>query len=200
MQLTFVVVGASGTIGKVVAKTLEESGHKVIRVSRSSDDYQVDISNEESLKELFKNIGKFDGVAVAAGDVRALPLELLTVKDFQYSIQNKMMGQINTVLAALPYINDKGSFALISGILVNEPILGGVTGTTVNGAVEGFVRAAANEMPRGIRINCISPNVLLESPAYHPYFPGFIPVEAWKVGKAYERALLGVITGRVISV
>ena len=110
------------------------------------------------------------------------------------------MGQINIVRTALPYINDKGSFTLISGILTNEPILGGVMGTMINGAIEGFVKAAAHELPRGIRINCISPNVLMESPAYHSYFPGFIPVEAWKVARAYERSILGVINGRIISV
>ena len=61
-------------------------------------------------------------------------------------------------------------------------------GTVINHIVEGFVKAAAVELPRGVRINCISPTVLTESVAYHPYFPGFVPVDAWKVGQAiYER-------------
>jgi NAD(P)-dependent dehydrogenase (short-subunit alcohol dehydrogenase family) len=48
--------------------------------------------------------------------------------------------------------------------------------------VEGFVKAAAVELARGVRINYISPTALNESIAYHPFFPGFIPVEAWDVG------------------
>jgi NAD(P)-dependent dehydrogenase (short-subunit alcohol dehydrogenase family) len=42
---------------------------------------------------------------------------------------------------------------------------GGTIGTTINHLVEGFVKAAAVELPRGVRINCISPTVLTESVA-----------------------------------
>jgi hypothetical protein len=41
---------------------------------------------------------------------------------------------------------------------------------------------------------------LTESEAFHPFFPGFIPVDGWKVARAYERAISGVITGRIIKV
>src|SRR5260370_29328786 len=46
----------------------------------------------------------------------------------------------------------------------------------------GLREGAAVELPRGLRINCISPTVLAESVAYHAYFAGFIPVPAWEVG------------------
>lgn len=200
MKRTIIVIGASGTVGKELSNTLEKGGHHVIRVSRSSGDYKADIQDKASLAAVFKSVGVFDGVANAAGDVAAMSLDLLTDAHFAFSIANKMMGQINVARAALPYLSDKGSIALISGILSEEPILGGVIGTMVNGAVEGFVKAAAHEMPRGIRINCISPNVLTESAAFHSYFPGFIPVDAWKVAKAYERALFGIINGRILHV
>ncbi len=87
-----------------------------------------------------------------------------------------------------------------SGILSDEPIAGGAIGTMVNGAVEGFVKALSLELPRKIRINCVSPNVLSESTAYHDYFAGFIPVDAWRVAAAYERAISGVINGRIVKV
>jgi hypothetical protein len=49
----------------------------------------------------------------------------------------------------------------------------------------GFVRAAAIELPKELRINAVSPTVLKESEAqYGPFFPGIIPVEGWKVGQA----------------
>lgn len=200
MKQTIIVIGASGTIGKELVQTLEKDGHKVIRVSRSSGDYQADIQDKASLDALFKAVGKFDAVANAVGEVAFSPLEELTDDHFSLSIGNKLMGQINIVRTALPFINDKGSFVLVSGILSDEPILGGTIGSMVNGAIEGFVKAAALELPRNIRINCVSPTVLTESVGYHPYFPGFIPVDAWKVAKAYERALTGIINGRVISV
>jgi hypothetical protein len=34
---------------------------------------------------------------------------------------------------------------------------------------------------------------------FGPFFPGMIPVEGWKVGQAYKRAILGQ-TGRVYKI
>ncbi|SEJ15778.1 NADP-dependent 3-hydroxy acid dehydrogenase YdfG [Dyadobacter sp. SG02] len=200
MKRTIIVFGASGTIGTAVSARFEQEGHQVVRVGRSSGDYKADITDVASMEAVFKAVKHFDAIANAAGDVASHPLEEITDESIGFSIGNKMLGQVNLVRTALPYIADKGAFALISGVLTNEPILGGVIGTMVNGAVEGFVKAAAHEMPRGIRINCISPTVLAESPAYHPYFPGFVPVAASQVAIAYERAIFGIINGRVISV
>ena len=80
-----------------------------------------------------------------------------------------------------------------------EYLHGGTIGTTINHLVEGFVKGAAVELPRGLRINCISPTVLAESVAYHAYFAGFIPVIAWEVGQAYLRAMSTPITGRILK-
>jgi len=195
-----IVIGASGTIGKELVKTFEKNGHEVIEVFRNAGNYKADIRDKQSLTNLFKSIGSFDAVVNAAGDAAAGPLEQLTDEQYSSSFESKLMGQINIVRTALPYISDGGSFTLISGVLTDEPISGGAIGTVINGGVEGFVKAASYEMPRGIRINCISPTVLTESVAYHPYFPGFIPVDAWKVAKAYERVMFGVISGRIIKV
>ncbi|HEY0297665.1 MAG TPA: NAD-dependent epimerase/dehydratase family protein [Arachidicoccus sp.] len=58
-----VIIGASGTIGKKVGKSLEEKGYEIIRVSRRSGDFQADIQDKQSLENMFKAIGKFDAVA-----------------------------------------------------------------------------------------------------------------------------------------
>jgi NAD(P)-dependent dehydrogenase (short-subunit alcohol dehydrogenase family) len=156
----------SGAIGSAVRKALEEKGHQVVSVGRKSGDYQADISHPESLKALFSRIGSFDAVANAAGDVSFGSLEESTDEQWANSITFKGMGQINLVRAALPFIADRGSFTLVSGILTDEYLHGGTIGTTINHFVEGFVKGAAVELPRGLRINCISPTVLAESVAY----------------------------------
>jgi NAD(P)-dependent dehydrogenase (short-subunit alcohol dehydrogenase family) len=178
---------------------LEEKGHQVVSVGRKSGDYQADISHPESLKALFSRIGSFDAVANAAGDVSFGSLEESTDEQWANSITFKGMGQINLVRAALPFIADRGSFTLVSGILTDEYLHGGTIGTTINHLVEGFVKGAAVELPRGLRINCISPTVLAESAAYHAYFAGFIPVTAWEVGQAYLRSMSTPITGRILK-
>jgi NAD(P)-dependent dehydrogenase (short-subunit alcohol dehydrogenase family) len=138
-------------------------------------------------------------VANAAGDVFPGPLEQTTDEQWANSIRSKGMGQINLVPAALPFIADKGSFTLVSGVLTDEYMHSGTIGTTINHLVEGFVKAAAVELPPGVRINCISPTVLAEAVAYHAYFTGFIPVPAWEVGQAYLRAISTPITGRILK-
>jgi NAD(P)-dependent dehydrogenase (short-subunit alcohol dehydrogenase family) len=193
-----IVIG-SGTIGSAVKKALEEKGHEVVSVGRKSGDYQADISDPESLRALFGRIGSFDAVANAAGDVSFGPLTQTTDEQWASSIQSKGMGQINLVRAALPFIADNGSFTLVSGVLTDEYIQGGTIATSVNLLVEGFVKGAAVELPRGLRINCISPTLLTESVAYYAYFPGFIPVSAWEVGQAYLRAMSTPITGRILK-
>jgi NAD(P)-dependent dehydrogenase (short-subunit alcohol dehydrogenase family) len=194
-----VIVIGRGTIGSAVKNALAEMGHEVLSVSRTSGEHRADIADAESLKALFSGIGRFNAVACAAGDVFPGSVETATDEQWANSLQSKAMGQINIVRTALPYIADKGSFTLVSGVLTDEYQYGGVIGTVVNHAVEGFVKAAAVELPRGLRINCISPTVLTESVAYHPFFPGYIPVDAKEVGQAYLRAISNAITGRVIK-
>jgi NAD(P)-dependent dehydrogenase (short-subunit alcohol dehydrogenase family) len=71
----------------------------------------------------------------------------------------------------------------------------------VKRALEGFVIAAACELPRGLRINLISPTVLKESlDKYASYFPGFPAVEGKEVGQVFKRSVLGIQTGQIYKV
>ena len=109
-----------------------------------------------------------------------------------------MLGQIELVLRGLPFVADGGSFTLVTGVLAREPIRSGVVASTVNGALEAFVRAAAAEFPRGIRINAVSPNVVTEAlDVYGDFFPGFAPVPAADVARAFVKSVAGIYTGRV---
>ena len=196
--MKIILIGANGTIGELVQTALVGSGHEIIKVGHKSGDFHVDIESRESIRQLYQSVGSFDAVAVAAGEVAFAPLSELTAEKWQFSLGSKLMGQINLVQEAIPLINEKGSFTLISGVLDREPIFAGVAASTVSGALEGFVRAAAIELPKGLRINVVSPTILKESEArFGPFFPGVIPVEGWRVGQAYKRAILGAHTGRV---
>jgi NAD(P)-dependent dehydrogenase (short-subunit alcohol dehydrogenase family) len=195
-----ILIGANGTIGELVQKALAGDGHEVVKVGRKSGDFQVEIENRESVRKLYQAVGSFDAVAIAAGEIAFAPLLELTPEKWQFSLGSKLMGQINLVQEAIPFIKEKGSFTLISGVLNDEPIFAGVAASAVSGALEGFVRAAAIELPKGLRIN-VRPTILKESEAHFgPFFPGIIPVEGWKVGQAYKRAILGAQTGRVYKV
>jgi NAD(P)-dependent dehydrogenase (short-subunit alcohol dehydrogenase family) len=195
-----VVIGATGTLGQAVTNELK-ARHEVIEVGATRGQYQVDSKDPASVEKLFREIGKVDGVVTTIGKVHFGPLPEMTVEQFWTGLQDKLMGQINAVLLGQHYVNDGGSFTLTTGILSEEPIRLGVNATTVNLALEGFVRSAAIELPRGIRINAVSPTVLAESmEAYAPFFRGFEPVTAQRAAVAYLRSVEGGQTGRVYRV
>ncbi|HDZ8842656.1 TPA: short chain dehydrogenase [Aeromonas dhakensis] len=198
--MKIVIVGASGTIGSAVSDLLAKD-HQVIRVGHSQGDARVDMRDPASIRGLFAKLGQFDSLVVASGSAAFNALTEMTDEEWQLGIQSKLMGQINLTRAAIPHLNDKGSITLISGILSEEPINWGASVTTINGAVEHFVKAAACELPRGLRINVVSPTVLAESmDKYASFFPGFVPVPAARVAQAYQKSVLGVQTGQVFRV
>jgi len=108
---------------------------------------------------------------------------------------------VNLALAAREHLVDGGSITLTSGILGEVPVAGGSSASMADAALEGFVRAAAAELPRGIRINVVSPSILVESlEAFGAMFRGFEPVPAARAALAYSRSVEGIQTGQVFRV
>jgi NAD(P)-dependent dehydrogenase (short-subunit alcohol dehydrogenase family) len=198
--MKIILIGASGTIGQAIASELQER-HQIIRVGRNSGELQVDIRDPASISRLFEQTGPFDALISAAGNAHFGALEELTAKEFAVGLDDKLMGQINLVLLGREFANDGASFTLTSGVLSEDPIRYGAAVSTVNAALDGFVRAAAIELPRGLRINSVSPTILEESlPAYGAYFRGFKPVPAATVARAYAKSAEGRQTGQVYRV
>jgi NAD(P)-dependent dehydrogenase (short-subunit alcohol dehydrogenase family) len=198
--MKILVIGASGTIGKFVATALSER-HEIVKAGSKSGDVQVDIKDSGSIRKMFDKVGKIDAVVAAVGKVHFGEFAKMTEAEIGIGIKDKLMGQVNLVLAGRDFVKDNGSFTLTSGVLSHDPIRFGVGASLVNGAIDSFVRAAAIELPRGIRINSISPGVLEESlPSYGPYFLGHDAVPGKRVANAYVKSVEGLLTGQIISV
>ena len=206
--MKIVIVGASGTIGKHVVKAVEEQlnrnqqqgGHEIVRVGSKSGDVQVDISDPESIKKMYAKIGVFDALVCAAGDAHFGPLAKMTDVEFRITVSSKFMGQVNLVLIGQHHINSRGSFTLTSGTLADDPVLYGASASSANAAIDGFVRGAAIELDKGIRINSVAPGVVEDSPGYFPYFPGDVPASMHKVAQAYVKSMFGGQTGKTYKV
>lgn len=153
--MSILVVGGTGTIGSAVVEELDE--YDVIVAGHTSGEVQVDLADPSSIEQLFQTVGPVDAVLSCAGEASFGALDELTDDDFDVSLSNKLMGQINLVRRGLDAVADGGAFTLTSGVLAQEPIEGSTAISLVNAGLEGFVRAAALEMPRGIRVNVVSP-------------------------------------------
>jgi len=197
--MKIVIVGATGTIGKHITAALQKA-HEVIKAGSKNGDIQVDISSTASIENFYKQVGKFDALLCAAGDAHFGPLASMKDADFRIGVNSKLMGQVNLVLIGQHYINPKGSFTLTSGALAEDPIVMGANASTMNGAINGFVKGAAIELEHGVRINAVGPDIVEESPAYFAYFPGHIPVAMSRVAQAYVKSVLGGQTGQIYKV
>ncbi len=196
--MKIIIVGATGTMGRFLATALETE-HEIVRVATKGGDIQADITFTDSIENMFKQIGQFDALISTAGPTYVGPWAKMSDKEFRKGIVGKLMGQINLVLIGQHYINSNGSFTLITGALSEEPQKNFANASAANGAIEGFVRAAAIELAKGIRINAVSPTVIEASPEYFPYFPGEIPTTMRELEYAFRKSLFGAQTGQVIK-
>ncbi|WP_312606042.1 short chain dehydrogenase [Kosakonia cowanii] len=198
--MKIIVIGATGTLGRAVVAELGQD-NEVISVGLTHGDLQVDLTRDESVEALFAQTGHVDAIIATTGSLFFGPLTAMRAEDFASGLNDKLLGQVRLSLIGQHYLNDGGSITLTSGIIGSEPIAQGVNATAVNAALEGFVRAAACELPRGLRINVVSPTVLSESvEKYGAFFPGFESVPAARAALAYRRSVYGVQTGRTFTV
>ena len=204
-RLRILVIGASGVLGKAIVAELGPR-HEIVAAGSKSGDVRIDIADPASIVAGLRAAGALDAVVCAAGTVNFAPLAtikpaMLEASSYGLGLVNKLMGQVNLALAARDHLNDGGSVTLIAGFLSGIPIGSGSSASMVNAAIEAFAMAAAIEMPRGIRINAVSPAVFEESMgSYGPFFRGFDPVPVARAARAFSRSVEGLETGQTYLV
>ena len=193
------MVGASGRLGTAVVAALRER-HEVVEASRSSGHY-VDLTNPASIAGLFTSVGRVDAVACTAGKTPYGALADLTSDQWLAGVRDKLLGQVELVRLGHPHVADGGSFTLVSGILSEQPVPTSAVASTVDGGIDAFVRSAAIELPRGLRINTVSATVFEEAwDAYGSMFAGATPIPVAEAAQAYVEAIEGDATGQVLRV
>jgi len=195
--MRILVVGATGTIGRAIVAALS-AGNEIISASLSKTTIKVDLAEPSSIHQMYRTLGRLDAVVCAAGQAKFAPLAQLTDADFRFSLDNKLMGQVNLVRFGFEHIEDGGSFTLTTGILAQTPMPGSAAISLVNAGVEGFVRAAALEAPRKIRVNAVSPPWVSETlQALKMDTSQGLPAAV--VARAYVRSVTGTDTGSTIK-
>lgn len=198
--MRILIVGATGTVGQAACKELG-GRHEIIKAGHTRGDITVDIKDDASIRAMFMAIGRVDAVVSAAGHVHFGPVATMTAEQFKKGLMDKLLGQVNLALIGQHHIADGGSITLTSGVLDRDPVRQGANAAAVNGALGAFVKSAAIELERGLRINVVSPGLLQDSAKkYDGFFPGHEPVSSARVGLAFAKSVEGAITGQVIIV
>jgi NAD(P)-dependent dehydrogenase (short-subunit alcohol dehydrogenase family) len=194
--MRILVVGATGTIGRAVVAALSAT-NEVISASLRSTTVKVDIADPASIQQMYRSLGRLNAVVCAAGQAKFAPLAQLSDADFRFCLDNKLMGQVNLVRFGFEHVEDGGSFTLTTGILAQAPMPGSAAVSLVNAGVEGFIRAAALEAPRKIRVNAVSPPWVAETlQALKMDTSQGLP--ATIVARAYVRSVTGTDTGSTL--
>jgi NAD(P)-dependent dehydrogenase (short-subunit alcohol dehydrogenase family) len=171
-----VIIGGSSGMGLAIAKEAVDAGADVTIAGRSEAKLDeahraiagdvvtrtVDVSDEQSVKSLFSQIGLFDHLVVTGSSVRTGPLRELPLADARASMDSKFWGQY--MAARYAQIRPKGSITLFSGILSRRPSAGLASLAAINAAVEALGRALAVELAP-VRVNVVSPGTT-DTPAY----------------------------------
>ena len=199
--MKILLIGATGTIGRAIHHELKEDS-EIISVGNTSGDFQMDLGDSNTIAQLYQAITDVDAVVCAAA--RGVVFEHLIDMNREHyiqSMQSKMLGQIDLVLQGIQYLHADASFTLTTGILNVDPIAKGSAAAMANSAVEGFVKAAAIDMPNRQRINVVSPALLTESQEkLQDFFPGYTTVPGAEVALAYRKSIFGRQTGQIIKV
>lgn len=173
-----VILGGTSGIGLATAKAFLDQSAQVIIASRSVsklneakqalggnvEGIEIDFRSEEKAAEFFTRVGKFDHLAVTAGEGAMGHFSELPVASAKEAFDSKFWGQYITVRSALPYLNNESSITLTSGVYGVRPPQGATTLAAINSAIEGLVRGLSVDLAP-IRVNVVSPGIV-DTPLY----------------------------------
>jgi NAD(P)-dependent dehydrogenase (short-subunit alcohol dehydrogenase family) len=191
--MKIIIVGASGRIGQEVSKALSIS-HKIVSVGVHSGDVQCDYTKTQSVRDMFEKVGPIDSIiSVAGSDSVFKSFTDLDDEDYRYGFERKFLGQVRLLKYGEPFVRDNGSFIFTSGFLSHYPNPASIATGPLNATIDTFVKNTAALLPRGIRINVVSP-----APVVEPGEERRGVVTAVDTAKFYSEAIEGEMTGKVL--
>ncbi|SHH48299.1 NAD(P)-dependent dehydrogenase, short-chain alcohol dehydrogenase family [Chryseobacterium oranimense] len=198
--MKILIVGGNGTIGKKVKESLQDH-HEIITAGRNSGDIHVDISDKNSIRKMFEQLKTVDACICTAGTGFYGDYYSMTEEDMLPGIKGKLIGQMNLVLIGKDFLSREGSFTLTSGIAAEHPAKNGTAVAMINGAINSFVLASAQELKNDLRINAVSPGLVEDSfERYKGLFPGYNLAPMNKVVNAYILSTEGGVNGKILKV
>jgi NAD(P)-dependent dehydrogenase (short-subunit alcohol dehydrogenase family) len=167
-----IVTGGSSGIGLATAKLLAKQKAIVTITGRNEEKLQqvkqstglqtaaVDSTDRKALDDFFKKTGKIDHLVISVSGGKGMGnFADLNLNDLREGFEYKFWPQLNTLQAALPYMNTTGSITLITAVsgIAKRPGTSGLA--AINGALELMIPVLAQEL-KPLRINAVSPGVV----------------------------------------
>lgn len=174
-----VITGGTSGIGFATAKMLIEEGAKVVVFARGKKGLAAtalelgpncfaiegDVTNLADLENLFlttaSRLGKIDILVVNAAQAKLAAIADTTEEFFNEMVNINFKGGYFTIQKSIPYLNDRASVVVVTSWLNSIGFGGSSLLSASKAALRSIVRVAAAELiPRGIRVNAISPGAI----------------------------------------
>jgi NAD(P)-dependent dehydrogenase (short-subunit alcohol dehydrogenase family) len=176
MNKVAVITGGNSGIGFATAKLFVTEGAKVIITGRNSrlidealqalgpnaSGIAVDVTNMEDLAQLKKRVEahhpSIDVLFVNAGNSLGASIADISEEQFDSLFNTNVKGAYFTIKNLLPMMNTNGSIILNSSATVHRAFPGFSAYAGAKAAVSSFAKTLSAELlPRGIRVNVVSP-------------------------------------------
>ena len=169
-----VILGATGSIGSSLAKSLVNGGDKVHLVGRDEASLSIlanelnssfticDMLEENFSDKILSDLGEtpINGLAYCVGSIDLKPLKLIKKSDFMQSFNLNLVSAAEIVKTLADNLKkNKGSIVLFSTVAVKQGFPNHAIVSSAKGAVEGLTLALAAEFAPNIRVNCIAPSL-----------------------------------------
>jgi len=169
-----VIIGATGSIGSSLARSLVESGDQVHLAGRDETSLS-ELANElnstyttcDVLEENFSDKiindlkdEQINGLAYCVGSIDLKPLKLTKKSDFMQSFNLNLVSATEAIKSLADNLkSNKGSIVLFSTVAVKQGFPNHAIVSSAKGAIEGLTLALAAEYAPNIRVNCIAPSL-----------------------------------------
>ena len=180
-----IITGASRGIGKAIAFNLAENGCDLFLVSRTKSDlekvkneilnnykvnifcYELDITNFESVKEIFKKIiaeaDRIDILINNAGINQDNIIARMTIDQWNRVIQTNLTGYFNCCKHIIRYMikNKYGRIINISSIIGLNGNIGQINYSAAKAGLLGLTKSLSKEVgSRNITVNSVAPGFI----------------------------------------
>jgi len=187
-EKTVLITGASGGMGKAMAKKFSENKanvalndintqeEKLKELVKEIEDNQgvaeyflADVSNfkevEKMIEDIKQKFGKIDILINNAGITKDRTLAKMTQEEWQRVIDVNLTGVFNCTKAALPLIiQNQGKIINISSLVGLRGNFGQVNYAAAKAGIIGFTKSLSKELGRfGVTVNAIAPG-FIETP------------------------------------
>jgi len=177
------VTGASSGIGRQIAISISAMGGSVVITGRNEerllDTFKhlkntghqylfADLTNENDLNELIKNLPMLDGIVHCAGIVKPYPVKFLSKEKIKetFSVNYEAQVELMAQITRHKKLNKRASIVFLSSISAAHPHKGGALYAGSKAALESFSKVIALEFyTSGIRSNCIAA-AMVKTPMY----------------------------------